>query len=194
MRIITGSFGGRRLRAPEGRNTRPTSSRVRESLFQHLASVHLPGGFAGLRVLDLYAGSGILSLEALSRGAQSACLVEAAAPALRVLRENIAALGVQERTEVVRGRLPGALRTLPPGPWDLIFCDPPYHDPALAGLIAALHGESLVHAESVLVVEHHRGHALPVAPWRRLGLRSHGETQLLLLAPDPDHLEEAPGS
>src|SRR5258707_14629336 len=87
MRVIAGQWGGRRLAAPPGRATRPTSDRVREALFSIL------GPLDGERVLDLFAGSGALGLEALSRGAASATLVERAPAALRALRENVAALG-----------------------------------------------------------------------------------------------------
>jgi 16S rRNA (guanine966-N2)-methyltransferase len=120
MRIVAGRHKGRRLRAPTGAGTRPTADRVREALFSIL------GPMDGLRVLDLYAGSGALGLEALSRGARSATFVESARPALAAIRANLAATG--EDAEVVsadalvwlRGAAEGG------GAFDLVFCDPPY--------------------------------------------------------------------
>jgi 16S rRNA (guanine966-N2)-methyltransferase len=122
-RVIAGSAGGRRLAVPPGKATRPTSDRAREGLFSTVGS--LLGPLDGARVLDLYAGSGAVGLEALSRGAAHALLVEADAKAVRTIRENIASL-----------RLPGAVlrpekveRVLaqPCGePYDFVFADPPY--------------------------------------------------------------------
>src|SRR5262249_13222229 len=98
VRIVGGELGGRRLAAPKGARTRPTSDRVKEALFHILGAP--PGG---ARVLDLFAGSGALGLEALSRGAAEAVFIESAESAERVLRANIAALGVTSRTRVIRG-------------------------------------------------------------------------------------------
>jgi len=123
MRVIAGSLGGRRLKAPPGRRTRPTSERVREALFAML------GDLEGARALDLFAGSGALGIEALSRGAERAVFVERDALAVRVLRENLAALGLSPAAaEVRRGE---ALRALQSArerkeTYDLIFIDPPY--------------------------------------------------------------------
>ncbi len=120
MRIVAGTLGGRVLQAPRGAATRPTSDRVREALFSILASVD------GSRVLDLFAGSGALGIEALSRGAAAATFVDAAAPAIAVIRQNLAILGLE--AEVLR--MP-ALRALACTPvrdreYDLVFLDPPY--------------------------------------------------------------------
>jgi 16S rRNA (guanine966-N2)-methyltransferase len=125
MRVIAGELGGRRLRSPRGQATRPTSERVREALFSML------GDLSGLRVLDLFAGSGALGIEALSRGADAATFVERSPRALAALRANIAALGLAERTRVVEGDALAALRL--PGKYDLVFLDPPY---AAAGPLA----------------------------------------------------------
>jgi 16S rRNA (guanine966-N2)-methyltransferase len=118
MRVIAGELGGRRLRSPRGAGTRPTSERVREALFSML------GDLSGLRVLDLFAGSGALGIEALSRGAAAATFVERSPRALGALRGNIAALGLSERARVVEGDALAALRL--PGEYDLVFLDPPY--------------------------------------------------------------------
>jgi 16S rRNA (guanine966-N2)-methyltransferase len=105
VRVVAGRRGGRRLRAPRGRDTRPTSDRVREALFSML------GPLDGARVLDLYAGSGALAIEALSRGAQAATLVERDARAIEVIRANLDALGLGADTaRVVHGPAGAALR------------------------------------------------------------------------------------
>jgi 16S rRNA (guanine966-N2)-methyltransferase len=127
-RVIAGEAGGRRLAVPDGRNTRPTSDRAREGLFATIVS--LTGSLAGARVLDLYAGSGAVGLEALSRGAEHVLLVESGPRAARVIRDNIEAIGLAgaevltDRTERVLAKNPDS------GPYDVVFADPPY---ALAG-------------------------------------------------------------
>jgi len=132
-RVIAGEAGGRRLAVPAGRDTRPTSDRAREGLFATIVSV--TGSLAGARVLDLYAGSGAVGLEALSRGAEHVLLVESGARAARVIRDNIEAIGlagaevVTDRVERVLARGP-ALSARGRGRYDVVFADPPY---ALAG-------------------------------------------------------------
>ncbi|HZH24589.1 MAG TPA: 16S rRNA (guanine(966)-N(2))-methyltransferase RsmD [Solirubrobacteraceae bacterium] len=127
-RVIAGRYGGRRLKAPPGDATRPTADRVREALFSILGA-RVPGA----RVLDLFAGSGALGLEALSRGAQAVTFVERAPAALAALRENLAALGADaavERAEALRwlrGASDGARQ------YDLVFLDPPYRRAAELG-------------------------------------------------------------
>jgi 16S rRNA (guanine966-N2)-methyltransferase len=123
-RVIAGQAGGRRLAVPDGRNTRPTSDRAREGLFATIVS--LTGSLDGARVLDLYAGSGAVGLEALSRGAEHVLLVESGPRAARVIRDNIAAIGlpgaelVTDRVERLLAREPGT------SPYDVVFADPPY--------------------------------------------------------------------
>jgi 16S rRNA (guanine966-N2)-methyltransferase len=121
MRIVGGAWGGRRLQAPPGDATRPTSDRVREALFSILGE-----RVGGARVLDLFAGSGALGLEALSRGAAEATFVDSAAPAIRALRANLEALGAEgevRRQDALRflGSARSAARD-----YDLVFLDPPY--------------------------------------------------------------------
>lgn len=120
MRIVAGRHKGRRLRAPAGAATRPTTDRVREALFSIL------GPLDGMHVLDLYAGSGALGLEALSRGAESVTFVESARPALEAIRANLAAAG--DDAEVVATDALKWLRAAPTRnrAFDLVFCDPPY--------------------------------------------------------------------
>jgi 16S rRNA (guanine(966)-N(2))-methyltransferase RsmD len=120
VRVIAGSLRGRRLAAPAGRDTRPTSDRVRESLFAIL------GPLDGERVLDLFAGSGALGVEALSRGAGSALFCDSARPAIDAIRANLAALGLE--AQVVAGDARRVLRDAHArgAAYDLIFLDPPY--------------------------------------------------------------------
>jgi 16S rRNA (guanine(966)-N(2))-methyltransferase RsmD len=140
MRVIAGSLGGRPLKAPRGRATRPTSDRVREALFAML------GELGGASVLDLFAGTGALGIEALSRGAGRAVFVERDASALRALRGNLAALEIDSgRAEVRRADALAALQSARAAEetYDLIFIDPPYvqaHDwgPRLSAILPTL--------------------------------------------------------
>jgi len=127
-RVIAGTAGGRRLAVPPGQGTRPTSDRAREGLFSSWeAQLGGAGGWRGRHLLDLYAGSGAVGLEALSRGASHALLVEADARAARTVRQNAAALGLAG-AEVRHAKAgPTAAGPLPDGaPYDLVFLDPPY--------------------------------------------------------------------
>lgn len=120
MRVVAGHLRGRRLTAPPGRGTRPTSDRVREAVFSIL------GPLGGVRVLDLFAGSGALGIEALSRGARHATFVDRDARAIAVIGRNLAALELDSASVHRRDAL--TFLEAAPGPWDLIFCDPPYDD------------------------------------------------------------------
>ncbi|HUP98908.1 MAG TPA: 16S rRNA (guanine(966)-N(2))-methyltransferase RsmD [Aeromicrobium sp.] len=172
-RVIAGEWGGRRLAAPKGSGTRPTSDRVREALFSSLESEL--GGFDGLRVFDLFAGSGALGLEALSRGAAHADFVEADRKAADVIRRNIAALGVPTaRARIHATSVERFVGELTAG-FDLAFLDPPYRMPSdtLAAVVEALPEGGLI------VVE--RSSREPFAwPGTRSGLRErrYGETTL----------------
>jgi len=140
MRVIAGRLGGRRLKAPRGRATRPTSDRVREALFATL------GELGGASVLDVFAGTGSLGIEALSRGAGSAVFVERSAGAVRVLRANLEALGIDAgAAEVRRADALAALRSARARKetYDLIFIDPPYSQargwgPELSAILPSL--------------------------------------------------------
>lgn len=133
--------------------TRPTSGKVRESLFNQLAHGGLPDGFEGLRVLDLFAGSGALALEALSRGAAQAVMVDADPGAIAAIERNTAALRYGEQVRVVRGRLPAILGRLGTAPFDLIFCDPPYGTVDAEPLVRALIAQGLVAGDTTIVWE-----------------------------------------
>jgi 16S rRNA (guanine966-N2)-methyltransferase len=176
VRVIAGRWGGRRLQAPPGRSTRPTSDRVREALFSVLGA-----RVDGARVLDLYAGSGALGLEALSRGARDATFVDSAPAALRAVRANLEALG--GAAEVVRSDarrfLVGASANA--RQYDLIFLDPPYR---LAGQLGRELSEALppVLARDALVISESDRRTplhieLPLHDERRYGdtlIRFHG--------------------
>jgi 16S rRNA (guanine966-N2)-methyltransferase len=177
-RIIAGTARGRQLRAPEGRDTRPTSDRVREALFSRLQH---QGWLDGTRVLDLYAGSGALGLEAVSRGAAAAVLVEHDAATARMVRANVAATGLAG-VQVVADRVERAL-TRPPGePFDLVFLDPPYavaDDVVVRALTLLVDGGWLAERAAVVV---ERGRRSPEPVWPpglvSAGDRSYGTTHL----------------
>ncbi len=151
--MIAGEAGGRRLAVPDGRQTRPTSDRAREGLFATISSI--VGPLAGARVLDLYAGSGAVGLEALSRGAEHALLVEHGARAARVIRQNIEAIGlpgaavIADRVERVLARGPAA------GRYDVVFADPPYAlaDAGVTRVLALLAEQGWLAPGALVVVE-----------------------------------------
>jgi 16S rRNA (guanine966-N2)-methyltransferase len=152
-RVIAGAAGGRRLAVPPGRGTRPTADRTREGLFSTLLA--LRGDLAGARILDLYAGSGAVGLEALSRGAAHVLLVEAAPRAADVARSNAATLGLPG-AQVVTGRVERVLAASPPGaPYDVVFLDPPYDIPSaeLAAALRALTTGGWLASGALVVVE-----------------------------------------
>ena len=158
MRIIAGELRSRRVEAPAGMATRPTSDRLRETLFNVLAP-----RLTGCRFLDLYAGSGANGLEALSRGAREAVFVERAPPAVAVIRGNIATLGVGGRVRVeataVSRWLDGATRVADAEKFDVIFMDPPYAEAdAYAAVLGRLGGAAagLLADGGSVVVEHRR--------------------------------------
>ncbi len=120
LKVIAGSARGRPLRTPRGLATRPTSGRARQALFDML------GDLSGLAVLDLYAGSGALGIEALSRGARSAVFVESERAALVCIRHNLSELGLEDRARVLPLRVQTAQKALGGARFDLILCDPPW--------------------------------------------------------------------
>jgi 16S rRNA (guanine966-N2)-methyltransferase len=158
-RVIAGEAGGRRLAVPDGRDTRPTSDRAREGLFATVASI--VGPLAGKRVLDLYAGSGAVGLEALSRGAEHVLLVESGARAARVIRENIATIGlpgavvIADRVERVLTRGPGSPEDPGSGRYDVVFADPPYAlaDAVVSRMLSLLAGQGWLAPGALVIVE-----------------------------------------
>ncbi|MFD1826432.1 MULTISPECIES: 16S rRNA (guanine(966)-N(2))-methyltransferase RsmD [Mumia] len=152
-RIIAGKLGGRRLATPPGSTTRPTSERVREAMFSALET--RLGGLDGVRVLDLYAGSGALGLEAVSRGAAHATLVEADRRTANVIRRNVRELGVDASVDVVAEKVRSFLRTPAREPYDLIVLDPPYDVPndEVSAVLTALATPEWLARDGLLVVE-----------------------------------------
>ncbi|MEU2989816.1 16S rRNA (guanine(966)-N(2))-methyltransferase RsmD [Streptomyces griseoincarnatus] len=153
-RVIAGTAGGRRLAVPPGQGTRPTSDRAREGLFSTWQSL-LGGPLDGERVLDLYAGSGAVGLEALSRGAGHVLLVEADARAARTVRENVKSLGLPG-AEVRSGKAEQIVRTAPPEqPYDLVFLDPPYavSDTDLREILLTLRSQGWLTDDALVTVE-----------------------------------------
>jgi 16S rRNA (guanine966-N2)-methyltransferase len=170
MRIIAGAWRGRPILAPTGQSTRPTSDRTREALFSMLAS--RLGGFEGLRVADLFAGSGALGLEALSRGAAHCVFVETDRAATDVLRRNLAVLGGEGEILAV-----AAEHARVPGPLDLAFLDPPYGSglaaPALARLPLA--------PGAFASVETARDEAIAAEGYEEDCVRTYGKARITLL-------------
>jgi len=126
VRVIAGSAKGRTLVAPRGSATRPATDRIREALFAILEP-----GLDEARVLDLFAGAGTLGIEALSRGAASATFVERSTEALKALRKNIAVTGFTDRADVVAADVSSFIERSIAGPYDVVFCDPPFADVSL---------------------------------------------------------------
>lgn len=158
MRIIAGTQKGRRLHGPKGPGLRPTADRVKEALFSILGS-----RIVGSRFLDLYAGTGAIGIEALSRGAQHVTFVESNPTALRVLRANIAQCKLEASAEI---------QTCPAGAFlkrhakaavqhDIVFADPPYQQDHLAELRAALVGTATIAPDALIVLEHSSKSAVP---------------------------------
>lgn len=170
MRVIAGRFGGRGLLAPRGEKTRPTSDRVREALFSILSSAD---PLDGARVLDLFAGSGALGIEALSRGAASAVFVDSAAGAVEVVRQNLKALGLD--AEVSQVPAIAYLKTAANrgAQYDLVFVDPPYRLASALGPELSVALEPVVAADARVVTESDRraplALELPLADERRYG-------------------------
>lgn len=178
-RIIGGSAGGRRLQTPRGDATRPTSDRVREALFSAIES--WCGSLHGLRVLDLYAGSGAVGLEAWSRGAETVTLVEQDRRTAAVVTANARTIGYP-RAEVVAASVAATLRKRPSAAYDVVFIDPPYplDDEAVAGDLAALVDHGWLAPGAMVVVE--RSSRSPEPAWPdgldRAREKRYGETTL----------------
>ena len=180
MRIISGSLRGRRLHAPPEGVVRPTPDRVRESVFNVLGQ-----RLDGMEFLDLYAGSGAVGLEAVSRGARRVVLVESDPAACDVIRRNIARLGCEQQTELVSLSVDLALGAMQRGGdgFDVVFADPPYSDPPeqLAALLSRLGETSLVHPDGCVVLQQKRGR--PAATHPRFSARkprNYGITSILV--------------
>ena len=184
MRIIGGSARGRKLKAPRGRALRPTSSRVKEALFNIL-----PHDLSGAKILDLFAGTGNVTIEALSRGAAEAILVDVSAESGRIIRENLRRLQVVDRTRVWITPVTRAVRLLAARgeTFDLVFLDPPYEQRLVDATLNAIGSGRLVRASGMAVAEHSvrepagpRYHGLSLTDRRR-----YGSTMLSFYRPEP---------
>jgi 16S rRNA (guanine966-N2)-methyltransferase len=176
VRIVGGSLSGRVLRAPSGAATRPTSEKVREALFNILGNKL--GDLEGAYVLDLFAGSGGLGIEALSRGAAHVTFVDAGKPALLAVKANLAEMGVAARATVLAGdAVAHAKKLVPAQPFRLVFIDPPYATDLAVRSATALPPTSLA-SDGIVVIEHDRRNAPPeqLGTLLRTDNRRYGDT------------------
>jgi 16S rRNA (guanine966-N2)-methyltransferase len=185
MRVVGGTYGGRHLRAPKGRDTRPTSDRVREALFSTLGAAVVDA-----RVLDLFAGTGAVGIEALSRGAAAATFVERDPATARVLRDNLAALGISATVHRVAAERFVALEHDGAERFDLVFCDPPYTFASddLTALLLRLVRNGWLADRATIVAERARHGApltLPEGELQVANVRTYGDTVLYYLRRNP---------
>ncbi|MGE5564395.1 MAG: 16S rRNA (guanine(966)-N(2))-methyltransferase RsmD [Bacillota bacterium] len=176
MRIIAGEWRGRSIEAPPGLSTRPTADRVRETLFSMLTS--RLGNFEDLRVADLFAGSGALGFEALSRGAAHATFVDCDGQAIAAIRGNAAKLGATERTQLIAG---SALALPRCEPFDLIFADPPYASGSGSAVVHSVVNSGWLARGGWLSVETSRGDIVDPAQLAVDASRDVGRARLTLL-------------
>ncbi len=191
MRVIGGSARGRRLAAPRGRGTRPTADRVREALFNILGET-----IRGSAVLDLFAGSGALGIEALSRGARIAVFVESSPPAIGCLRRNLVNLGFESQSTVIKGDSLSYGRKLASrsGSFDLIFADPPYtmNTNFYRSLLDMLGRQAILKPRGRLILEHPaRGGEVEAPPaWIQVERRRYGEAAITIFIPAGEETQE----
>lgn len=177
MRVIAGNAGGRRLKAPKGMSVRPTADRVKESLFNILAN-----DFVEARILDLFSGTGNLAIEALSRGAAHAVLVDASAAAAKLIRENLQSLGLSERATVMTASVRRALSSLASQErqFDIVFLDPPYGESLVPETVEQIARAGLLTDTGIVVAEHSTRDAVQMRylPLERVDQRRYGDTVL----------------
>jgi 16S rRNA (guanine966-N2)-methyltransferase len=189
MRVIAGTSRGRRLTMFEGRDVRPTPDRVREALFSILQSKL--GSFSGIKVLDLFAGSGALAIEALSRGAASACLVEKDRTAELVIRKNLSLCKLEENTTL---HIKDALRCLhefTAGSFDLIFLDPPYSQGLAEQALLEIESQGLLSDDGIICAETGAKEVLPesVGNLQRIDQRRYGTIMINFYDQKPEGLK-----
>lgn len=185
MRIVGGQFKGRAIAAPPGRDTRPTADRARESLFNVLMHADWSPGVEGRRVLDLFAGSGALGLEAMSRGAAFALFIETDAGARGAIRDNIEALGLFGNTRIHR-RDATDLGVKPAGlgdPFDLVFLDPPYGKTLGERALARLGDGGWITPDALIVLEVGAEEAPMTPAFETLDERAYGAAKVIFLKP-----------
>ncbi len=186
MRIVSGQFKGRPIKAPKTDATRPTSDRARESLFNVLAHADWAPALDGARVIDLFAGSGALGLEAISRGAAFCLFVETAHAARGAIRENVDTLQLFGRTRIHR-RSATDLGDLPAGlgaPFSLAFMDPPYHKGLVEPCLQALKSGGWLAPDALIVAETAENETVHVEGWSVIADRKIGAAQIWFLKPD----------
>ena len=190
MRITGGMFRGRKLHCPKGRLVRPTTDRVREALFQIIASNFSPD-LSGLKVLDLFAGTGALGLEAMSRGADFCVFVEHSVTATKSIANNICILGLNERTRVIKNNVFNFLANSKlDTPFDLILCDPPYGKGHIASVLSIVaQNDSLLKKGGLLVFEERKDlniAALQSSVLELVKHKSYGDTILMFYLKNDD--------
>ncbi len=201
MRVIAGSAKGRTLTAPRGLAVRPTTDKVKGAIFSMLdadafrRAAEDPEASRPNRVLDLFAGTGALGIEALSRGAEYCDFVESNPRARQAITENLRRAGLTQRATVHALRAEAGLSTLP-GPYDLILADPPYADSGLPALVTAIGQSGIIHERTLVVIEHLRSAQLPTGSGQLQLLRSryHGTTAITLYASGASDVGEPPNS
>lgn len=183
MRIISGCARGKKLVEFSGDRVRPTADRVREALFSILTSRLKT--ISGCKVLDLFAGTGALALEALSRGAQSAILVDAHPESVKIIQTNIEGCRMSDCAQVLRGELPATLAlTVKSGPFDLIFLDPPYAQGLAQETLTRIAALELLSAKGIVMVESEKGEILPqqIGSLTQMDQRHYGVSSITLFA------------
>jgi 16S rRNA (guanine966-N2)-methyltransferase len=191
MRIISGTSKGRRLSTPKNRSLRPTSDRVKESIFNILRRE-----MEGKVILDLFAGTGNLGIEALSRGAERVVFVEKGRQALQLIQRNLVQFGLEGQSEIIpkdANRAIGILKRRGES-FDLILMDPPYEKGLIQKTLMKLNSHQIYHMDSILVIEHHRREPLPHLGdgWNLIRQRRMGDTVISFLTPQgEDHITQA---
>ena len=182
MRIISGISRGRKLVTPRNQSLRPTSDRVKESIFNILQD-----DVEGRIVLDLFAGTGNLGIEALSRGAKSVVFVEKGRQALRLIQRNLTQLGLEGRSEILPKDVSRAIGILKQRGecFGLILMDPPYEKGLIQNTLMKLNSHQIYHTDSILLIEHNRREPLPhaLSGWNLVGQRRIGDTVISFLTP-----------
>lgn len=176
MQVIAGALRGRKLKTPSGEQVRPTSGMVRGAMFNILGD-----RIRGVRVLDLYSGTGAIAIEALSRGASSAVLVEKSPDSQKLILDNLRALSLSDRAQLIRGDVLSKLATLT-GPFEVVIADPPYRSLDWEALLQGLQQPGLLAPGAIVLFEHAKDEELPdtVGTIRRERVYQYGETQLSL--------------
>lgn len=187
MRIVAGKLKGRSIRTPDGKSTRPTTDRVRESVFNLLEHNDDMPSLDGARVIDLFAGSGALGFEAISRGASFCLFVEIAAGARGIIRENIEEFQLFGITRIHRrsatdlGKKPAGLSD----PFDLVFLDPPYNQGLVAPALRQLEYGEWITPDAVAIVETDAEEELEITNWEQLDERLYGDTKVRIYRYSP---------